>query len=371
MDAGFTAVSIRIEEGPGQSFSPGVGALLVGPDATRQLVITARLKSGGQADYSGRVEYGSFPEGIVSISPTGLIRPLSDGTTTVTVASIEGLESHAVFTIKNSNHPATVNFPNEIVPIFTKYGCNGGGCHGKSGGQNGFRLSLLGFEPSEDYEYLVKESRGRRVFPAAPDHSLLLMKSTGILPHGGGERFNVDSYAYRLLRRWIEQGMPYGSPKDPVVTGIQVFPKASILPRGERQQLSVTAFYSDGSTQDVTRIVKYEANQKDMAESTDTGLVTVFDYSGDTAVMIRFREFVDVFRATIPMGAPMSEMPPIANLVDRAVFNKLELLGLPPSALCNDATFLRRTSLDITGKLPTPEAIQTFRIDSRVGESIT
>ena len=101
------------------------------------------------------------------------------------------------------------------MPIFTKFGCNGGGCHGKSGGQNGFRLSLLGFEPEEDYEYLVKEGRGRRLFPAAPDQSLLLLKATARLPHGGGKRIELDSPAYRLLRRWIEQGMPYGKETDP------------------------------------------------------------------------------------------------------------------------------------------------------------
>ena len=78
-----------------------------------------------------------------------------------------------------------INFPNQIGPIFTKYGCNSGGCHGKSGGQNGFALSLLGFVPKEDFEHLVKEARGRRLFPAAPDRSLLLLKAAGTVPHGG------------------------------------------------------------------------------------------------------------------------------------------------------------------------------------------
>ena len=103
-----------------------------------------------------------------------------------------------------------VNFPNQIVPIFTKLGCNSGGCHGKASGQNGFKLSLLGFEPTEDFEHLVKEGRGRRLFPAAPDKSLLLLKPIGDVPHGGGTRLEVDSHSYRLMRRWIEQGMPYG-----------------------------------------------------------------------------------------------------------------------------------------------------------------
>src|SRR5205823_11337077 len=103
-----------------------------------------------------------------------------------------------------------INFANQIVPIFTKAGCNGGGCHGKSSGQNGFRLSLLGFEPAEDYEHLVKEARGRRLFPASPKNSLLLLKGTATLPHGGGKRFDADSDDYKLLIRWVSEGMPYG-----------------------------------------------------------------------------------------------------------------------------------------------------------------
>src|SRR5256714_5282774 len=92
-----------------------------------------------------------------------------------------------------------INFANQIVPIFTKSGCNAGGCHGKSSGQNGFKLSLLGFEPGDDFDYLVKEARGRRLFPAAPERSLLLLKGTATLPHGGGKRIETDSDDYRLL----------------------------------------------------------------------------------------------------------------------------------------------------------------------------
>src|SRR5215207_6350060 len=115
-----------------------------------------------------------------------------------------------------------LNFTNDIVPIFTKAGCNAGGCHGKSSGQNGFRLALLGFEPAEDYEHIVKEARGRRVFPAAPENSLLVLKSVNTVPHGGGKRMEPDSDDYRLLVRWIAQGMPYGAESDPKVTRIAV-----------------------------------------------------------------------------------------------------------------------------------------------------
>src|SRR5262249_22826736 len=114
----------------------------------------------------------------------------------------------------DANRP--VDFANEIVPLLSRYGCNAGGCHGKASGQNGFKLSLFGLDPAFDYIAIVKEARGRRVFPAAPDHSLLLTKPTGRVPHGGGKRFPPDSEAYLTLRRWIAQGLPASNPRAPV-----------------------------------------------------------------------------------------------------------------------------------------------------------
>ena len=145
-----------------------------------------------------------------------------------------------------------INFPNQIVPIFSKLGCNGGGCHGKSGGQNGFALSLLGFVPELDYQTLVKENRGRRLFPASPDNSLLLLKATGTMAHAGGKRMETDSDEYKLIRRWIASGTPFGRPEDPIVTKISVYPEQSIVSRFNRQQFSVYAHYSDGTVNDVT-----------------------------------------------------------------------------------------------------------------------
>ena len=158
-----------------------------------------------------------------------------------------------------------INFPNQIVTIFSKLGCNGGGCHGKASGQNGFKLSLLGYEPEEDYEYLVKEVRGRRLFPAAPERSLLLTKASGQVPHGGGRRMSPEDYEYTILYRWIAQGMPYGKPDDPVIERIEVFPSTRRMNRSERQQLAVTAYYTDGTTEDVTRMAQYEPNDPELA----------------------------------------------------------------------------------------------------------
>ena len=166
------------------------------------------------------VVYTSAPDNLISISDSGKVMPLGNGDVTITATNDKGLTGKLDLVVERFETPQPINFPNEIVPLFTKHGCNGGGCHGKSEGQNGFKLSLLGFEPTEDFEYLVKESRGRRLFPAAPEHSLLLRKGAGDLPHGGGARFEHDSWDYKAIVRWMEQGMPYGSPDDPITKSL-------------------------------------------------------------------------------------------------------------------------------------------------------
>ena len=213
-----------------------------------------------------------------------------------------------------------INFTNQIVPIFTKAGCNSGGCHGKSGGPNGFKLSLLGFEPAEDYEHIVKEARGRRIFPAAPEQSLLLTKGTAAAPHGGGKRLDPNSDDYRLLVRWIAQGLPFGKDTDSKLTTIEVQPKQLTMPLGGAQQLKVLAHFTDGSVEDVTHSALYEPNEKSMAKTDDDGRVTLFDQPGDVAVMVRYQGQVAVFRATIPLGAPVENLQAPRNFIDEQVF---------------------------------------------------
>jgi hypothetical protein len=253
-----------------------------------------------------------------------------------------------------------LNFANDIVPILTKGGCNGGGCHGKASGQNGFKLSLLGFEPQEDYEHIVKEARGRRIFPAAPEQSLLLTKGTAQLPHGGGKKLDPKSEDYQDLVRWIREGMPYGKDTDPKMASITVEPAVLTMPLKGSQQLKVTAHYSDGSTRDVTKRALYEANEKAMAETSETGEVKLFDLPGDVAVMIRYQGKVTTFRATVPLGAPVDKLPPVSNYIDDLVFAKLKTIGMPPSDICDDGTFIRRLTLDVTGRLPTAEEMKDF-----------
>ncbi|MFO1436979.1 MAG: DUF1549 and DUF1553 domain-containing protein [Verrucomicrobiaceae bacterium] len=256
--------------------------------------------------------------------------------------------------------PRPLNFANDIVPILTKGGCNSGGCHGKAGGQNGFKLSLLGFEPQEDYEHIVKEARGRRVFPGSPQQSLLLTKGTAQLPHGGGKKLDPNSEDYADLVRWIREGMPYGKDSDPKMARISVEPAKLTMPLKGAQQLKVTAHYTDGSARDVTKRALYEANEKAMAETSETGLVKLFDLPGDVAVMVRYQGKVSTFRATVPLGAPVASLPPVSNFVDDLVFAKLKTIGIPPSEIADEGTFIRRVTLDIAGRLPTASEMKDF-----------
>ena len=340
--------------------------LISGRDAVQQLVVEGSYTSGQLRDLSRQVAYSVTPAGIVQVSASGYVIPLKEGTVTVQARSSDGLDDTVTVKVTNIAVDLPVNFPNQVVPVFTKFGCNSGGCHGKSGGQNGFRLALLGFEPEEDYEYLVKEGRGRRLFPAAPDRSLLLLKASASSPHGGGHRIAVNSPAYRLIYRWIEQGMPYGNPDDPTVERIEVFPKERLMGRDATQQIIVVAHYTDGSTKDVTRTTQFDSNDTEMAEVDVTGLITTAKLTGSVAVMARYLGQVGVFRATVPLGIEVTKLPPERNLVDKQVFAKLKSLGMPSSEVCDDATFLRRVTVDIAGRLPTQVEAQAFLADQSV-----
>lgn len=336
---------------------------LLGRDARVQLLVTAEMPDGQLRDYTRGVIYSAIPAGLVQISKGGEVTPLRDGLVSITAVSA-GISASIELIVEKAQESLPINFANQIAPIFTKTGCNTGGCHGKSSGQNGFRLSLLGFEPAEDYEHLVSESRGRRLSPAAPERSLLLTKGTALLPHGGGRRLDESSDDYKLLVRWISQGMPYGSPADPTISNIEVSPQQRTMALGSEQQLVVTARYTDGSTQDVTRSAVYETSDKEMATIDSAGHLTTMERPGSVSTMVRYQGNVGVFQATLPLGAPVGVLPTPNNFIDEQVFNKLKEMGMPPSEACDDGTFLRRVTVDIAGRLPTVDEVRQFLADA-------
>jgi hypothetical protein len=335
---------------------------LIGPDAVQQLAVEGQQDG---EDRTSSAQFSSADEAVAVVDRSGMISARGDGKTIVRI-EVEGRQVEVPVEVRAFDNPPPIHFTNQIVPIFTKLGCNAGGCHGKSGGQNGFRLSLLGFEPELDYETLVKEGRGRRVFPTAPEQSLLLLKAVADVPHGGGQLLAKDSHEYRLIRRWIAEGMPVGDPGAPTVARIDIYPPSRVLAQGTDQQLVVTAVYSDGSMEDVTRWAQYESNVSEIANVAEGGRVRTADLPGMAAVMARYQGKVAVFRATVPRGEPLDDDIAFSpkNFVDELALAQWKELGLTPSDLCSDEEFIRRASLDITGTLPTVEEIDAFVADA-------
>jgi hypothetical protein len=333
---------------------------LKGADDAAQLVLTAALAGGRTQDLTADAKYEVADAKVARVTSTGRVVPLANGATEVTARYGDKLVKVPV-KAEGCDVNLPINFPNQVVPIFTKLGCNSGGCHGKASGQNGFKLSLLGYEPDVDFAALVKEARGRRVFPASPENSLLLLKATGGIAHGGGKRMEVGSDEYRLIRHWIAAGLPFGEASDPVVTRISVFPEHRVMTRNNHQQFAVYAHYSDGAVEDITRRAQYESNDPEIAAVDAAGLVHTLAMSGEAAVMVRYQSHVATFRATVPLGvpAPHYQFEP-KTLVDNYTKKKWQELGLVPSGLCTDAQFIRRLSVDLTGTLPTPDQVRAF-----------
>ncbi|MEO1999783.1 MAG: Ig-like domain-containing protein, partial [Planctomycetaceae bacterium] len=265
----------------------------------QQLLVTGRNARGVDVDHTRGSQFRSENPAVASVSSSGLINAVSSGQTTVHVR-FDDRELHVPVRIGTTATEPRVSFRNEVMPILTRLGCNSGGCHGKSTGQNGFRLSLLGFEPELDFTALVRESRGRRVSSSQPAQSLLLTKATGRVPHGGGRRVDLESDYYRILHKWMSQGVRGPRHDDRVVDRISIQPKQRVLSSQAQQQLLVTAHFSDGERRDVTRSVVYQTNSPEISEVSQDGLVATHDSGGLFAVLVRFGDKMDVFRGTVP-----------------------------------------------------------------------
>ena len=261
----------------------------------------------------------------------------------------------------------STSFRRDVMPVLFRAGCNSGTCHGSARGKDGFMLSLFGYDPKGDYERIVHEMVGRRVNAAVPEQSLLLLKAIGAVPHTGGKLFARDSDYYKTILRWIAAGTPDDSGTVPETVKLVLSEERLVFGKaGLGTTLKATALASDGSTRDVTRLARYFSNNESVAKIDSDGRV-VATGPGDTHVFARFSRFTTgVETIVLPSEAGFVWPNPQAfNFIDTLVFDKLQKLRIAPSELCDDATFLRRVTLDLAARPPTVEEFKVFTSDSR------
>ena len=330
----------------------------------QRLVAVATYNDGTTRDITNKVEFEPKDSSLISVEGN-IFRPRKDGETTIKI-KFHGKDAAIPIKISDAEKERPVSFRLDVMPVFMRASCNTGSCHGSARGQDGFMLSLFGYDPVGDYYRVTRELSGRRIDLAYPAESLLVEKATEAVPHTGGKLFSKDSEYHDTLVSWLKAGAPDDPEDIATPTSLNIYPDQAVLEgKGRTQQFIAVAGYSDGTTRDVTSLTVFETNNAPSAEISKDGMVTAGN-RGEAFVMARFATFtVGSQVIVIPEGLNY-QRPKFAskNYIDGLVSDKLHKLRILPSELCTDEEFLRRATIDITGTLPTEEEYLSFVSDS-------
>jgi hypothetical protein len=310
-------------------------------------------------DLTHQATYTSSDTSIVTVDSRGQLLAVGSGQAVVRV-KFKRWRSDVMVSVGDVVAEPKIKFTDQVTPVLAKHGCNMGACHASQHGKGGFILSVFGFDPGKDRTSIVLDRLQRRVDFIKPENSLLLLKPTLSIPHGGGKRLKKNSVDYQLLLAWLQSGAPAQEGEPLEVTSLEVTPSQRVGRLGMKQQLRVEAQYSDGSVRDVTALARYDSVDEGMLSVDEGGLVTVAG-AGQATIMARFEGQAGILTVSVPYSdhADLSSWTS-NNFVDELAARKFQDLGIEPSGVCNDATFIRRAFLDTIGGQPTPEEIQAF-----------
>jgi Protein of unknown function (DUF1549)/Protein of unknown function (DUF1553) len=342
---------------------------LIGRSARQQLAVTITLADGTLRDVTRLCRFAVEPAHFAEATANGVVLPTADGEGILRV-SLGDQAATVELRVTRSTWLRPPGLRADVVPLFSKAGCNMGACHGNLNGKGGFRLSLRGDDPAFDHTSLSREASGRRLSLIAPEQSLVVLKPSGLVPHEGGRRFASDSVEARALCQWIKGGALDEKENVPRVRVLRVFPAERILTPGcFEQQLVVTAELDDGTARDVTRQAAYEVNDPTRAEVSWGGLVKAAR-GCETAVSVRYMNGRGTARlAFLATGRDFvwRGLPPTGPF-DGPVFAKLKAMRINPSGTCSDSVFLRRAFLDSIGRLPEQAEARSFLADADPGK---
>ena len=338
---------------------------LAGPHANQRVVVEGSFDDGHQEDLTARAVFSLANHGVATVDDKGQLLPKGDGEGSL-VAALAGQRAEAQVAVTGYATATTWSFRNDVLPVMTKVGCNSGPCHGAAAGKNGFKLTLRGYDPIADYYALTHQAVGRRTDRLEPARSLILLKPTLAIAHGGGRRFEVGSPEYQIIAGWIAQGMPAPGDSDAAVKEIEVLPREASLRPGSEQQLVVIAKFSDGHSSDVTRWAKFDSGDEGVATVDNNGRVTMHGF-GEAPVTVWYQSHVAFARLRNPFPARLDDSifaaAPRHNYIDELVLNHLRTLHIPPSPQASETAFIRRAYLDAAGILPSPAEVDRFLAD--------